>query len=196
MIVVIEVYKDQATHFLILSPSSFCELCTPCTVISPCHARRWMPLHTPCTWISPCHARRWMSLHTPCTWLSACYAHISIPFHSRWLSLHSCQDISFLGSSAPSSQTYQRRAFQTGPPLPPQARTRRNRFRWVLLTATLHRHGVCFKCNIHMWAKFPLHPPPPNVVIFPVCSAAKTAFSSFQFNSNPSHFPLHSMDGT
>ena len=104
-----------------------------------------MPLHTPCTWISPSRARRWMPLHTPCTWTYSCDARISIPFHSRWLSLLSCQDISFLGSSAPSSQTYQRRAFQTGPPLPPQARTRRNRFRWVLLTTTLHRHGVCYQ---------------------------------------------------
>ena len=136
---------------------------TPCTEISPCHARRWMSLHTPCTRVSayharrrmtrrtPCtlisayHARRGMPRRTPCKWTSFCDAHSAIPFHSRWLSLHSCQDISFLGSSAPSSQTYQRRAFQTGPPLPPQARTRRNRFRWVLLTTTPHRHGVCYQ---------------------------------------------------
>ena len=118
---------------------------TPCNEISPCHARRWMSLHTPCTWISVCHARRCMPLHSPCTWVSVCHARSAIPFHSRWLSLLSCQDISFLGSSAPSSQTYQRRAFQTGPSLPPQARTRHDRFRWVLLTTTLHRHGVCYQ---------------------------------------------------
>ena len=117
---------------------------TPCTWVSAYHARRRMTRRTPCNQTSAYHARRWMSLHTPCKWTSFCDAHSAIPFHSRWLSLLSCQDISFLGSSAPSSQTYQRRAFQTGPPLPPQARTRRDRCRWVYRQP----HSIDMECAI------------------------------------------------